>query len=72
MSYNCEYCNVSFKRNCDFCDLTKHKNTQKCKDNKNKYENENYFKSQNNELQTKINSLERENEELKSQLKKKE
>jgi hypothetical protein len=69
MSYNCDYCNVSFKRNCD---LTKHKNTQKCKDNKNKYENENYFKSQNNELQNRINSLEKENEELKLQLKKKE
>jgi hypothetical protein len=76
MEHKCNYCNVSFKRNCE---LTRHKNTQKCKNNTIKYGNhieikENLEKkdTQNNELQNKINSLEKECEELKLQLKIKE
>ena len=36
MNFNCEHCNISFKRNCD---LTRHSLTEKCKNNKIKYKN---------------------------------
>ena len=36
MNFNCEHCNISFKRNCD---LTRHILTEKCKNNKIKYKN---------------------------------
>ena len=50
MNFNCEHCNISFKRNCD---LTRHSLTEKCKNNKIKYKN-------NNSLKEKVCILEKE------------